>query len=62
MTIQLPLLLKTHRKIYNKSLLNQFLQDVLQVNTNHVGINITGFIDSFGDIIATADDDINNFV
>ena len=46
----------------NEDIYDQFLQDVLQVNTNHVGINITGFIDSFGDIIATADDDINNFV
>ena len=42
--------------MYNKYLFNQFLQDVIQVNTNHVNLNITGFIDSFGALITTADE------
>ena len=62
MTIQLPLLLKTHRKMYNRSLFKNVIQDVIQVNTNHVRLKITGFIDSFGEIIATTDEDIDTFV
>ena len=48
--------------MYNKYLFNQFLQDVIQVNTNHVRLKITGFIDSFGALIATIYEDIDTFV
>ena len=62
MTIQLPLLLKTHRKMYNISLFKNVIQDVIQVNTNHVRLKITGFIDSFGALIATTNEEINTFL
>ena len=48
--------------MYNKYLFNQFLQDVIQVNTNNARLKINGFIDSFGEIIATTDEDIDTFV
>ena len=48
--------------MYNKYLFNQFLQDVIQVNTNNVRLNITGFIESFGELIATTDEDTHTFV
>ena len=48
--------------MYNKYLFNQFLQDVIQVNTNTVRLKITAFIDSFGALIATIYEDINTFV
>ena len=32
----------------NKTLFDQFIQDVLQVDNNRVRLDITGFIDSFG--------------
>ena len=48
--------------MYNKSLFNQFLPDFIQANTNHVRLGITGFIDSFGALIATTDEDIHTFV
>ena len=62
MTIQLPLLLKTHNKMYNKSLFNQFLHGIIQVNTNHQRLKITCFIESFGDLIDMIDEDIHTFV
>ena len=40
-------------------LFGHFIQDVIQVNTNHMSLNITGFIDSFGALITTADEDID---
>ena len=55
MPIQLPLLLKTHRKMDDKDILNRFLQDFIQVKTDHVRLNITGFIDSFRALIVAAD-------
>ena len=42
--------------MYNKSLFNQFLQDVIQVNTHNVSLNITGFIESFESLISTMDE------
>ena len=48
--------------MYNRSLFKNVIQDVIQVNTNHVRLKITGFIDSFGEIIATTDEDIDTFV
>ena len=48
--------------MYNKHLFNQFLQDVIQVNTNNVRLNITGFIESFGELIDRTDEDIYTFV
>ena len=48
--------------MYNKSLFNQFLQDFIQANTNHVRLGINSFIDSFGALIATTDEDTYTFV
>ena len=48
--------------MYNKSIFNQFLQDVIQVNTNHVRPKITVFIDYFGALIDMMDEEINTFV
>ena len=60
--IQLTLLLQTHRKMDNGFIFDQFLQDVLQVNTDCVMLQITVFIDFFGALITTTDEDIDTFV
>ena len=39
----------------NQAILDQFLQDVLKVNTDCVNIIITGFVDSFGVLISKTD-------
>ena len=46
----------------NQALFNQFLLDVLQVNINHMRLNINSFVESFMDIITLTDEDIDTFV
>ena len=46
----------------NQDIFNQFLQDVLQVNINHVRLDINGFAESFREIITLTDEDIDTFV
>ena len=46
----------------NEDIYDQFLQDVLQVNNDHVRLYIAVFIESFVAIVTTTDEDIDTFV
>ena len=46
----------------NQALFIQILQDVLQININHVRINIKGFVKSFRVLINNTDKDIETLV
>ena len=43
-------------------LFGHFIQDVIQVNTDRMRLLITGFAYSFGSLITTTDEDIDNFM
>ena len=54
--------MQTHSKMDNQAIFNKFLQYFLQVNMHYVRLYIISFVDYFGQLIKTKDDDIDTFV